>query len=611
MEAGPGAAPGKAPAAVAVAVFLAGSVLVMDPGGWHPFGPSKWLAITVAASAAAAVSLRSGVHVHRPSLTGWLAFLAWTVIASFVALDPVSAWLGTPDRRLGVIGMTTLFAAYVGGMGVSTGGGRRLVARVAALTTSLAGVSGLLEVIGRPMVELTTTTDRISSTLGSPAYLGAALCLLIPLSAGLALDGTESGPWRMTGAVGTVTGVLLLAGSGTRAAAVGLAAAAVMLGSRRRGWLGRRAVWWAATALVVGTIVVVSPLGSRLLDPGSMAGRLAEWRVAGRVVVDRPLAGTGLEGYRIVFPEHVDVDYVREYGRATITDRAHSGPLDLGTTLGLPGVVAWFAAAVFLIGRSWHAMGTGDRVLQALGAAVAAVWFQELFLFPTLEVSAAAWGLAGVLVASSTSARASFRSRPLALVASILALAALVVGALDVMADHRAETARARQDPTLAEGAVRLRPDDFRYRLLEADLRARSGDLEGALNSVQETVRDFPGDPALRLAEARLLVATGVTESPAAVATRIGTMVEADPLHPELRLLHGEALAATGRAGEAERAFLAAAELSPDDATPYVRLASLYSTLGHPERARQAIDRAESIDPAHPDLEKLRAETGT
>src|SRR5690606_38252286 len=76
-------------------------------------------------------------------------------------------------------------------------------------------------------------------------------------------------------------------------------------------------------------------------------------------------------------------------------------------------------------------------------------------------------------------------------------------------------------------------------------------------------------------------------------------------------LLHGEALAATGRAGEAERAFLAAAELSPDDATPYVRLASLYSTLGHPERARQAIDRAESIDPAHPDLEKLRAETGT
>src|SRR5690606_38885307 len=105
------------------------------------------------------------------------------------------------------IGMTTLFASYVGGMGVSTGGGRRLVARVAAVATSLAGVSGLLEVIGRPMVELTTTTDRISSTLGSPAYLGAALCLLIPLSAGLALDGTESGPWRMTGAVGTVTGV--------------------------------------------------------------------------------------------------------------------------------------------------------------------------------------------------------------------------------------------------------------------------------------------------------------------------------------------------------------------------------------------------------------------
>src|SRR5690606_31272401 len=146
-------------------------------------------------------------------------------------------------------------------------------------------------------------------------------------------------------AAGTAVGMLTVAavGSGARAAWVGLAASAIIVAAMRRDDIirlvarrPRRHVAALAAGLAVAgaAIVVWSPLGDRVAatfdrdEPGG-SGRLDEWRVATRVIADRPVIGAGPEGYRVVFADGVDRAYERDHGRDPLPDRAHAAPLDL------------------------------------------------------------------------------------------------------------------------------------------------------------------------------------------------------------------------------------------------------------------------------------------
>lgn len=583
--------------------------MIFDPGGWHTFGPIKWTAITVLAWLSLATMAWRGFHVHRLSLLGWIVLLLWGVVTSAVAVDPLSAWVGTPDRRFGTVALFTLGAAFVAGQGITDSAGRRLLSRAAVVALLGMSLYGVAEAAGWT-VRLTTTAPRLGSTFGSAAYLGAGLCLFAPMAAGVLGDGNEQRGWRVMGAMALAGAAFLLVGSGTRAALLGLAVAVVV---SARIWLpatGRHLAVVGAAAAALVLVLFLYPGAGRLLQPDA-EGRLAEWRVAISTLAAHPATGAGLEGYRVVFPRQVDVEYVRRYGRSTVTDRAHSGPLDAGVSLGVPGAAAWLVAAVWLTRRGWEAMDRRDPVLSGLAAGVVALLAQELFLFPTLEVGAAGWAVAGAVVAARpASSGIAVRSGVVALAALALAVGAAVAGVADVAADHLAASARARGDVATADRAASLRPDSFRYPLLGADIALRSGAAPAAETRIDTALRLAPADPALRLARARVtasLVSDGIT-APEEGARRLERLVEQDPNHPELRLIHGDLLARAGFAAEAERTWLAAAHLSPGDAEAELRLASLYLSLGEIDLARTALERAREREPDHPALASLEQE---
>jgi O-antigen ligase/Flp pilus assembly protein TadD len=594
-----------------VAILIGGSALVVDPGGWQVFGPSKWLLITVTTWAALAFALREQPAFHRSSMLTWLILLGWATISSVTALEPRAAVLGTPDRRLGLIALATMGAAFLAGQGVDTPRRRRLIARTMTVTSIGMGIYGLAEALGSS-VELTTTTTRLGSTFGSPAYLGAALALFLPGCVGLAADSDERTGWRRAALLGAVSGVALLAGSGTRAALVGLAAALALTAGTWLPILRRHRPVAAVGAVVLILLVALTPLGERLSDLGTSDGtsRVDEWTVAARAITERPLLGAGLEGYRVMFPRVVDADYVRTYGRSTVTDRAHSGPLDLGTALGVPGIAAWFGAAIWLVRRSLAGVRLGP-VVAGLAAGVTALLVQEFFLFPTLEVGVAGWAVAGVVVAATNPfggtesralhARTTHRT-VLGAVAALVAMVALVAGGLDVAADHLAAEARRTGRPDAAGQAADLRPDSFRYPLLAADIALGKGSTDEARRYLDRSLSLAPLDPALRLANLRIL---GAARSPDALEIA-GAAVEADPTHPELRIIQGNLFFAAGRGGEAERAWLAAEYLAPGDPSVPARLAFLYLETGADEAARRAVERLQALDPDHPDLAALQ-----
>lgn len=592
----------SAPAAVVAVV--AGSVVVFDPWGWQPFGPSKWLVVTVGSLVGAGLAFRRGVRLHRGASVGLALVVGWSAVTSVTSVDPLSAWLGTPDRRFGFVAVVTLAAAFVAGQSVTSWRHRRWVLRAVVGAVLIAAGYGVVEALGWG-IPLDAASGRLGATYGSAAYLGAALPLFVPIAVGVAATDGESCLWRMVGAAAAGGGLFLAAGSGTRAGAVGLVAALVAGFPRWWPTVRRHLVSAAVGAVVIVAALAVSPVGQRIAqaaaDPAGI-GRVDEWRLGVTALVERPVLGAGWEGYRVVFPVVVDPDHVVAYGRTTVTDRAHSAPLDVGISLGMPGVVLWVVAAVWVVGRSVSLTCRRELDAEVAGLAAGLVGFfvAQLGLFPTVEVDVAAWMLVGVAVAAGDqSSTLRVGSRVWSWVVMALAAAALVAGSLGVWADRRARQAVEVGSVAAADAAVALRPDSYRLWLLAADNAFAVGDLDDALERIDQALGLSPGDPALRVAKARILTAAASRDASSVpvASTFLDRAVAADPNHPDVRYLDGLVHLAAGEPAEAERALLAAESLAPGDVDVPLALARLYLEVGDEEAARDALGRASRIDP--------------
>src|SRR4051794_23274545 len=90
--------------AVMLAATLPLTALVVDPGGWYPFGPSKWLVMTaLVLGGSAVVFWTRPARWSRPVTTAAWLLVAWLGVAAIAGADPLYAWTGTPERHLGVL----------------------------------------------------------------------------------------------------------------------------------------------------------------------------------------------------------------------------------------------------------------------------------------------------------------------------------------------------------------------------------------------------------------------------------------------------------------------------------------------------------------------------
>ena len=583
----------------ALAALAPVAMLAVDPGGWFPFGPVKWLAVsTLVLTGAALVLWTRPLRVPELVRAGLLVLVGWMAVAAVAGEDPTAAWIGTPDRRFGVLtwGLCALVLVV----------GRSLDARVdgPVVVTGLlvagagVGVVATAEALGFEPDVLDVGT-RLTGTFGSSAYLGAATALLLPVAVGVALG---AGARRRRLVAAGTSALLLVAclGSGARAAWLGLLvaalAAAVAAWRELRDLLGRHRARAAAAVLAglaaVALLALATPVGPRLAalddrDAAGGQGRLDEWRVATAVALDHLPFGVGPEGYRTVFAEGVDREYVQEHGRDELTDRAHSGPLDVLLAGGVPALAAWVLVAMVVTRSAWSLLRWAPAWQRGLAAGVVAHGTGQLLLFPVMELEPVAWLMAGLVLAARpvrllqrhgqpASGRRRPVARPLVAALGLGAAAALVAGGLDVAADRRARTAADRlaagdTDGALAaaDDAADLRPDEVRLHLLAA--RAAVADDRGtlaALERVADALDVSPRDPVALLERTRLLVAraeaTQTRRHREAAGADLERRLAEDPLHPELWELAVRLARVDGdRAAEAE-ARTQVALLDPD-----------------------------------------------
>jgi putative inorganic carbon (HCO3(-)) transporter len=358
-------------ASFALSALVVGSVVVVDPSGLAPFGPAKWLTIGTLGALGGGLALWSGRRpLHRPTLLVWAGLIALLALGALLGDDVPTSLLGHPDRHLGLITWLLFLLLYCAGQQLGDDDRRRL-ARAAVVATLVLGAWAVWErVVGTP-IDIDATTSRLTGPFGSAAYLGAAACLLVPISAGVALDRTTARWWRAAAGLATGLGTFALIGSGARAAwsAAVVALAVVFVVARPQ-----RRVIVAGAAVAIAAIALSAPRLGDVADRSDGAGsRFDEWAVAVRVIGDHPLVGVGPEGYRMAVSEQIDRHYERTYGRdRVLPDRAHSGPLDVALDGGVLAALASLALVGFVCWRALRLVRGTDAVLVGIGVGVIA-----------------------------------------------------------------------------------------------------------------------------------------------------------------------------------------------------------------------------------------------
>jgi hypothetical protein len=503
-------------------------------------------------------------------------------VAAVFGRDPLYAWTGSPERHLGVITWLLSFAALATGARLSD---RDRLERFSHWVVASGLALGLYTVVERwhPPIDTGADTIRLGGPYGSASFLGAALCLILPVCVAGCVVG-RSRPWRYAAAVSTALCVAALIGSGTRAAfvAVGItsivAAVAVLprlAGPSRIGARLRRGV--LPLGAVGAGIVLASGTDRSVVDRSQGASsRLADWEIGWRIVTEHPWLGVGPEGYRTVLADGVTATYERTYGRSPLPDRAHNVLIDVAAAGGVLAALLFAAIAVWVGVAGWRALRSGSGLEAGVAAAAIAYLVQQWFLFPVASIDPIFWLFAGVLVASPVAPPITSvwhaRPRVIPLVAGPAVLVLIVSGTFAVAADRAARQAVDTGNPLAARRAVELRPDVARYWLLAAELQPDS--IEGydsAIADVERASRASPHDPIVAFALADELlqkaIATGRPADVGAAVDAWRALAARDHNCYECHLGAGYASALSGDVDAARGEFRRASALEPAGVT--------------------------------------------
>ena len=619
---------------------IAAALLAVDPFGWDRFGPLRWAVISTLGFVAIAVALGAGDSRSQPlprwSVIGWVAVITGMGVSSALSTDRWHALIGTPDRHLGL----AAWVLFVGLFAVASLYPNSTVSGISRTSVAAAigcGVWAILEAAGFDAFDTGFADDRVGGPLGQPAFLGAAMLLVIPVAASVAVDRANGWAVRLLGLSGALLGAAALGLSQSRAAWVGASVALICVVLRRRTWL-----LGALGLAVVVALWFATPLGDRAstlteINTGVVAGRLDEWQVASRAVFDTPtfgLTGHGPEGYRTVFGAHVDEGYVIRHGRDVITDRAHNGLLDTTLTGGFLAGVGMVLLQAGLLITSLQRMRSADAIDVGLSAAIIGYLTQQFFLFPLSELDPVLWVFSGLLIGRRPQrveyrpplfASVSGARQVMMLGAGFLAAVSAVAGLSDVAADHAIDDAVAAldsEDPDAAERALQLadearsrRPDSIRYDFIAARAASIAGTVEGfeeSLERLEAGLETSPTDPAFL--EERALVLLEIarrTSDPADLSLALDALElldASDPNNPSTEMAHGIALALDGRATSGISELEHAAVLDPESIEAVLNVAIIHFENGDLESGRTALERVEALAPSNARAIGLRQE---
>lgn len=350
---------------IALLTFVATvPLLAFDPwGDFDGFFGIKATLLRLAALAlvvwwaAAARSRAVAVERLTPLLLVGLLLLGWVVASTVLSVDSPRAVWGSPGREDGLLTWFVNLIVFASAITMASERGWRLVLVAAAAACVL--ISGYaiaqhfgLDVGVRPPA---VTYARSSATLRNPVFLGGYLALVFPLVLALAIAAgsrVQKVLWSL--GAGCVLAAVYFSFSRAAWGGVVLGTAALLALGWRYRLMPVRFTFLAigiAVALAAGLSVaprpalpgapeqsLVATAATAIdVDAARNAGRIAIWAIALDMIGDRPWFGTGPDQMGTVFEQYRTERFDLSEGAGVTADRAHSEPLHLAVTVGIPG----------------------------------------------------------------------------------------------------------------------------------------------------------------------------------------------------------------------------------------------------------------------------------
>jgi O-antigen ligase/Flp pilus assembly protein TadD len=619
--------------------------VVFDHSADVPFTVTKALLSHALACVLAAVLVALFLRFRRAFLL-WtplhipvVSFLVISTIATALAADRELALYGTHVRMLGLGTIADWVITYLAVVLL-------LRTRAEAVFLIASTVAGGVLVLGYEVIQLLgrdpfswnmDVTARPFGTLGQPTTLAL---YLTTLALGLMPLGVFAP--RLTiqlRAVSVLTCSVFLAGAaatGTRSAILGIAAGSALLvvmiwakhPSQRSRWLSLAA--GITATLVIGGLIVLTPLGSRLsitlesavsagadddlvarLEP-SAAGRLALYEIAFQMVRERPVLGYGPDSFPLGVARYRSEDEPREIQQSLATS-GHSWIAYVATGSGLLGLAAFLSISIVAFVLTFR--GRFDATTAAAGAMLAAFLGTGLttvsdvgtdWLF-WLSVAAIARGTARSNgVGAPTPAHPRLKGRKarsiakdthpsLGRLAPIPLIVGLILGAAEVNAFIASRSGGQAKDarlsariPEAIQLGLQATTTDPRRAAYWHDLglayvgAARWADASEAFKRAQ-TLEPYDVRHAGDLARAQLFLAANGDVGARASAIALGEKaVQTDPNNPLAQLTRTVVMQSTGNLAEAARSIDRALALDPDsnNFALYRTAAQVYIAVG-------------------------------
>ncbi|MGA9769516.1 MAG: O-antigen ligase family protein [Blastocatellia bacterium] len=578
-------------------------------------------------------------HVFLVSL-----YFVAVIISTVFGVAPVASLFGSFENQMGLITrlcFLIFFLSLIAGIGNSQARFRQTVWAM-TITGLAVAIYAFMQFFGKDFFlspalytfdSVAGPVVRVIGTLGHADYLGNFLLYTTLPSIALALATRDR--VRMLALIATAVSIAAIIFSGTRGAALGLTAGAVVFSalqfrtariSFNRRTLGRAAV---AAAIILGSILLISlnPASrsitaravSAIKEGRTGAGRTVLWRDAAKMIPAFAITGCGPEGFRKAFLAYKSKE-IAQLAPGTNDENAHNSYLDAAISYGLPGAICYvaiIASSFSLLMRARRSAGNPETkiIITGLLSSLVAVAVHNFFIFDQIPTGLYFFALVALAQSALSVATPDTRNSKVKLSPGWPGRAIIVVGVAFVGAAVWYATALAKADFEIKKSFASAGAVDYEATVKHGERAARSLEPTGAYRFQYARALTFYADLAgtadagkrassINMAITQIRESLPHTLTPDAsyillsyLALRSGNAAElrtwateavnCDPYYSNAHWLMAESYLAEGNLEEAKREARIALEINPNSKEA---VSALKRSRGVKETARQTVE---------------------
>ena len=302
------------------------------------------------------------------------------------------------------------------------------------------------------------------------------------------------------------------------------------------------------TVLIGAGILNLGPL-AEVIYKSSLQARGFYWRAALKMIIDHPLFGVGMDSYGEWYRRSRPANY-SSTNFSSVSDTAHSIPLDIGSNGGLPLFITYLAIIALValsILRVIRRSSEFDVVFTTIVAAWVAYQAQSLISINQIGLGVWGWSLSGLIIGYELNTRkedsfAEKRSGRLAklpaqkisalavVITFITTSAGIAIALPPYLAANKFYKALQSGDVNIIQPAAYLRPyDHFRFLYVAQILKQNQLEVQ-AIKVLSDASKIYPDSFEIWRIWSSIALA-----SPSDIAHAKAEMKRLDPFNPDLK----------------------------------------------------------------------------